>query len=285
MKELGKLFPDPKYGRHPNRNFKGYLQPDFIPFWNDKKRNSKEFAEFRPPVGHYRTREMSDQQVLQWTEFAMKHGIRYKGSNLYDFSQATVRENHLGDEMEKLLFDEKKSIGLVKTHYRTPDARQARSAKRQKYRTLQPEVSISERRGCGSRKRDFRNFVKSSNTYYSFKDYMEKQPVNVCLQTYTGRSALSEPCIEALSKIYGNPIYFKKEKLLHIPTLKLVIPTPVIETGTPLDCRESRTAKYPDVTTWKTLDDKGLKYRIDAGQYYNVVGGLSLIGSDLPLGR
>jgi hypothetical protein len=186
--------------------------------------------------------------------------------------------------LEQLFFKEKKDNGLVKTHYRSLDSRQRRSAVRQKYRTLQPEVSISERRGLGSRRRDWKEYTKYSS-YYSFKDYMNRQPVNVCLQTHTGRYALSEPVIEALSKIYGKPIYYKKEKILHIPELKLVIPTPVISTGTPLDNREPRSAKYPEVITGRSLDKKGIKFRIDAGLYYNVVGGLSLIGEDLPRGR
>lgn len=279
MKDIGRVL-----GFLDRWNGKRSVFPSFIPFWDGKKANSREFAEYRPKAGHYRTRDMSDQQVLEWTEFAMRHGVRYKGSRSYNFSQATRKPSQLDTWLEQLLFTEKKGIGTVKCHYRSSDARQKRSAVRQKYRTLQPEVSISERRGLGSRRRDWKEYIKCSN-YYSFKDYREKQTLNVCLQTYTGRYALSEPVIKALDKIYGHPIYYKEDKLLHIPTLKLVIPTPVIRTWTPLDNREARSAKYPDIISGESLREKRLPYRIDAGLYYNVVGGLSLIGSDLPHGR
>jgi hypothetical protein len=249
-----------------------------VPLWDKRiSGNKRDIAAFRPKAGCYRTREMSDQEVLRWTEFAMQHGIRYKGKRSYDFSQATTKPRPLVKWVDQLFFKEKKLNGWITPHSRSSDSRQRRSAvRRAKFRQSGITV-LSIERTLGNRKVDFSAYKKSGSKE-SFKAFRNRLEPRVCLRTQTSKSVISGVTLRALENLYkfSEVIPFIREP---IPTTcKVVISKGIVVTDTPLDRSTFRIPCYPDVITGKSLDKKGFIYRIDAGLYYNVVGGLSMIG-------
>lgn len=116
----------------PTKGYKGTPQgvPSFLSQWEDvRKQNTRLFAEFRPKPGCFRTFDMSDIQVLQWTEFAMRHGIEYKNSRSYSFPKKIWEKVDLDSHVNKTFFLEKKDAGIVK-HRRSASSRKRRSEAR-----------------------------------------------------------------------------------------------------------------------------------------------------------